>query len=64
MIENDKNPEEENFDDLLEMLNSFDGDSPTDYDKFMEKYKDDEIIKDIYFFGVSRIEEVFELVFE
>ena len=35
-----------------------------DYDKFMEKYKDDEIIKDIYFFGVSRIEEVFELVFE
>ena len=35
-----------------------------DYDKFMEKYKDDEIIKDIHFFGVSRIEEVFELVFE
>ena len=35
-----------------------------DYDKFMEKYKDDEIIKDITFFGVSRIEEVFELIFE
>lgn len=35
-----------------------------DYDKFMEKYKDDEIVKDIHFFGVSRIEEVFELVFE
>jgi ATP-dependent Lon protease len=35
-----------------------------DYDTFIEKYKDDEIIKNIIFFGVSRIEEVFELIFE
>ena len=35
-----------------------------DYNKFMKKYKDDEIIKDIKFTGVSRIEEVFELIFE
>jgi ATP-dependent Lon protease len=39
-------------------------DNRKDYDKFMEKYKDDELIKNIHFFGVSRIEEVFELVFE
>jgi dUTP pyrophosphatase len=54
MIENDKNPEEENFDDLLEMLNSFDGDSPTDYDKFMDALGidfddlDSEAIRDAY----------------
>ena len=35
-----------------------------DYDTFIEKYKDDEIIKDIKFIGVSKIEEVFEIVFE
>ena len=35
-----------------------------DYDKFIKKYENDEIIKDINFFGVSRIEEVFELIFK
>jgi ATP-dependent Lon protease len=35
-----------------------------DYDSFMEKYKDDEITKDIHFYAVETIEEVFELAFE
>jgi hypothetical protein len=30
----------------------------------VEKYKDDELIKDIKFHSVETIEEVFELVFE
>jgi ATP-dependent Lon protease len=35
-----------------------------DYDSFIEKYKDDEIIKDIIFHSVETIYDVFELVFE
>jgi ATP-dependent Lon protease len=35
-----------------------------DYDSFMEKYKDDELTKDIKFNAVSTIEDVFGLVFE
>jgi ATP-dependent Lon protease len=35
-----------------------------DYDSFMEKYKEDELIKGIKFNCVETIEEVFELVFE
>lgn len=35
-----------------------------DYDSFMEKYKDDTIIKDIKFHAVDIIEEVFELIFD
>lgn len=34
-----------------------------DYDNFMEKYKDDELTKDIKFNAVETIEEVFDLVF-
>ena len=33
------------------------------FDKFMEKYSEDSIIKDIEFYSVESIEEVFELVF-
>jgi ATP-dependent Lon protease len=35
-----------------------------DYDKFFDKYKDDELIKGIKFYPVSQIQEVFEIVFE
>jgi ATP-dependent Lon protease len=35
-----------------------------DYNSFMEKYKDDELTKDIKFNAVETIEEVFGLVFE
>ena len=35
-----------------------------DYDNFMEKYKDNELIKDIKFYPVNTISEVFDLVFE
>ena len=35
-----------------------------DYDNFMEKYKDTPLLEGIKFHQVSRIEEVFELVFE
>jgi ATP-dependent Lon protease len=35
-----------------------------DYDSFMEKYKDDELTKDIKFHSVETIQEVFNLVFE
>ena len=35
-----------------------------DFDSFMEKYKDDELTKDIKFHSVETIEDVFELVFE
>jgi ATP-dependent Lon protease len=35
-----------------------------DYNKFFEKYKDDELIKDIKFYPVNQIQEVFEIVFE
>jgi len=35
-----------------------------DFIHFMEKYKDNELTKDIKFFSVETIEEVFELVFE
>jgi ATP-dependent Lon protease len=34
-----------------------------DFDKFMDKYKDTELVKDIQFYPVSTIKEVFELVF-
>lgn len=59
MIENEKNPEEENFDDLLDLLNSFDNESPTDYDKFMEALGidfddlDNEAIRDAYLLDVD-----------
>ena len=59
MIENEKNPEEENFDDLLDLLNSFDDESPTDYDKFMEALGidfddlDNEAIRDAYLLDVD-----------
>lgn len=39
-------------------------DNQKDYIKFMKKYENDEIIKDIKFTNVSRIEEVLDLVFE
>lgn len=35
-----------------------------DYDSFMEKYKDDELTKNILFYAVETIEEVFQYVFE
>ena len=35
-----------------------------DYDSFMEKYKDDNIIKDIKYHAVDTIEEVFDLIFD
>ena len=35
-----------------------------DYNNFIEKYKDNELIKDIKFYPVNTILEVFELVFE
>lgn len=35
-----------------------------DFDTFMEKYRDDDIVKDIKFYGVDTIEEVFKLIFE
>jgi ATP-dependent Lon protease len=35
-----------------------------DYDIFMKKYKDNEIIKDINFYPVNTISEVFKLVFD
>jgi len=35
-----------------------------DYEKFIEKYKDDELTKGITFYSVSTIDEVFNLVFE
>ena len=35
-----------------------------DFDKFMEKYKESELIKGIKFHPVSEIAEVFELIFE
>ena len=35
-----------------------------DFDKFFDKYKDDVLIKDIKFYPVNQIQEVFELVFE
>lgn len=34
-----------------------------DFDKFMDKYKDTSLVKDIQFYPVSNIKEVFELVF-
>ena len=34
-----------------------------DFDKFMDKYKDTELVKDIQFYSVSTIKEVFKLVF-
>jgi dUTP pyrophosphatase len=54
MIENNQNPEEENFDELLDLLNSFDDNSPTDYDKFIDALGinfddlDSEAIRDAY----------------
>ena len=35
-----------------------------DYNNFIEKYKDNELIKDIKFYPVNTISEVFELVFD
>ena len=35
-----------------------------DYDQFMEKYKDTELIKGIQFHQVNCIHEVFELIFD
>ena len=35
-----------------------------DYNSFMEKYKNDELLKDIQFYSIETINEVFELVFE
>jgi ATP-dependent Lon protease len=35
-----------------------------DFDKFFDKYKDDELIKDIIFYPVNQIQEVFDIVFE
>lgn len=35
-----------------------------DYNTFMEKYKNTELIKDIIFHSVNNIHEVLELVFE
>jgi len=35
-----------------------------DYETFIEKYKNDEVIKGIKFYSVDTIQEVFELVFE
>jgi ATP-dependent Lon protease len=35
-----------------------------DYDKLVEKYKDTDIFKDINFYSVSTIQEVFELIYD
>ena len=35
-----------------------------DFDKFYEKYKENNLIKDIHFYPVDNIEEVFKLIFE
>ncbi len=35
-----------------------------DFDKFFEKYKDNILLKDKYFYSVDTIEEVFELIYE
>ena len=35
-----------------------------DFDKFFDKYKDDELIKNIKFYPVNQIQEVFDIVFE
>lgn len=35
-----------------------------DYDKLVEKYKDTDIFKDIKFYSVSTIQEVFELIYD
>lgn len=35
-----------------------------DFDKFFDKYKNDELIKDIKFYPVNQIHEVFDIVFE
>ena len=42
----------------------FPNENRKDYDSFMEKYKDDELTKDILFYAVETIEEVFQYVFE
>ena len=35
-----------------------------DYDKFMDKYKDTDLVKDIRFNSVNNIKKVFEIIFE
>ena len=35
-----------------------------DFDKFFDKYKEDDLIKDIKFYPVNQIQEVFDIVFE
>jgi ATP-dependent Lon protease len=35
-----------------------------EFNDFMEKYKESELIKDIHFYPVSKVQEVFELIFE
>jgi len=35
-----------------------------EYNSFMEKYKDSELVLDIKFHPVTTIEEVFEIIFE
>jgi len=42
----------------------FPKENSSDFDGFIEKYKNSEVISGIEFFSVSRIEEVFEIVFE
>jgi ATP-dependent Lon protease len=35
-----------------------------DYEKLIEKYKNTDMFKDISFYPVDRIEQVFELIFD
>ena len=42
----------------------FPNENMKDYNNFMDKYKDTDLLKDIKFYSVNTIQEVFELVFE
>jgi ATP-dependent Lon protease len=42
----------------------FPGENEKDFNKFLDKYKDSELVKDVVFHKVNHINNVFELVFE
>jgi hypothetical protein len=35
-----------------------------DYDKLVEKYKDTDILKNMNFYSVDKIQEVFEIIYD